>query len=167
MFVQIMYNITTVTSPKKWKKYFEGLLNDRDPSSFTSHQDNFRTFDPQLDGIITKEELRGAIGDLKCGKAAGPDGIYSECLKIFGKKYEEVLLLLMQRIFSNNLYPTQWTIHYLKPIYKKGGVSDPNNFRGLAIGPALAKLFSHIMLRRLDDFIKDKKLTKPNWICQR
>ena len=50
------------------------------------------------------------------------------------------------------------------PIYKKGGVSDPDNFRGLAIGPALAKLFSHIMLKRLNLFIKNKGLLSANQI---
>ena len=65
---------------------------------------------------------------------------------MFGEKFEEILLLLLRRIFANHIYPTQWTNNYLKPIYKKADVSDPDNFRGLAIGPALGKLFSHILL---------------------
>ena len=42
--------------------------------------------------------------------------------------------------------------------------NDPDNFRGLAIGSALAKLFSFILLKRLINFIEYKKLLSPNQI---
>ena len=55
-------------------------------------------------------------------------------------------------------------MHFLKPIYKKGKVRDPDNYRGLAIGPTLAKLYSLILLKRLTTFIKDKNIMSPNQI---
>ena len=152
-------------SPKKWKKYFEELLNEKGfltPQS--THTKETNTFDPLLDGAIKEEELRDAMKELKSGKTPGLDGIYGECLKIFWAKYESILLRLLRRIFANYIYPTQWTTHFLKPIYKKGGAFDPDNFRGLAIGSALAKVFSIIMLKRLNNFIEIKKLISPNQV---
>ena len=140
-------------SPMKWKKYFQALLNEK--HSLTpqcTHIKETNTFNPLLDGAIKEEELKDAMKELKSGKAPGPDGIYGECLKIFWAKYESILLLLLRRIFANYIYPTQWTTYFLKPIYKKGGTFDPDNFRGLAIGSALAKVFSSIMLKRLNNF---------------
>ena len=46
----------------------------------------------------------------------------------------------------------------MKPIYKKGDQFDPDNFRGLAIGAAMTKLYSLILLGRLTEFIKEKEL---------
>ena len=55
-------------------------------------------------------------------------------------------------------------MNFLKPIYKKGNSEDPDNYRGLAIGPVLAKLFSIILLNRLTNYIKLKKLISPKQI---
>ena len=49
-------------------------------------------------------------------------------------------------------------VNFLKPIYKKGSSEDPDNYRGIAIGSALAKLFSIILLNRLTKYINQKKL---------
>ena len=62
------------------------------------------------------------------------------------------------------MYPSQWRSNFLKPIFKKGSTRDPDNYRGLAIGPAFAKLFSFIMLNRLTEFIDIKKLVSPEQI---
>ena len=58
----------------------------------------------------------------------------------------------------------KWRSNYLKPIYKKGDTDDPHNFRGLAIAPTLAKLYSLIMLKRLTNYIKIYKCISPNQI---
>ena len=43
-----------------------------------------------------------------------------------------------------------WAQNILKTIFKKGDISGTNNYRGVAIGVALSKLFSLILLDRLD-----------------
>ena len=110
------------------------------------------------------QELREALASLKAGKAPGPDGILGEYLKIFGHAFEHILLKLIRIIFSEHLYPSKWAMNFIKPIYKKGKVSDPNNFRGLAIGSAFAKLFSIILLKRLEKYIYEKNLLSPKQI---
>ena len=47
---------------------------------------------------------------------------------------------------------------------KKGNTEDPQNFRGLAIASALAKLHGLILLKRLMTYIHDKKFISPNQI---
>ena len=122
------------------------------------------SFDPNLDGRIELKEMREALNQLKKGKAAGPDKIIGEYLKIFAHIHESTFLKFVNVIFSERLYPSQWVTNFLKPIYKKGGTSDPENFRGLAIGSAFAKLFSFILLNRLIKFIDLKKLISPKQI---
>ena len=62
------------------------------------------------------------------------------------------------------IYPSKWNNSFLKPIYKKGDTNDPDNFRGLAIGSAFAKLFSMILLRRLTEYVNLNKILSPNQI---
>ena len=75
-----------------------------------------------------------------------------------------MLLRIINTIFIEKLYPSQWTLNFLTPIFKKGSTKDPDNYRGLAIGSAFAKLFSFILLNRLTEFIDIRKLLSPNQI---
>ena len=88
----------------------------------------------------------------------------TEYLKIFGDIAEPILLKLIRLMFANHIYPTKWTLNFLKPIYKKGNTDNTHNFRGLAIASALAKLYSLIMLKRLTKYIKVNKYISPNQI---
>ena len=155
-------NITTMV----WNEHFKRLLNKQNntPSDEQKGNDTFPTFDPTLDGRITILELRETLKELKSGKAPGPDGVLVEYLKLFGKKYENILHKIINNLFTSSIYPRQWHTNFLKPIYKKGEHDNPNNFRGLAIGSAFSKLFSMVLLKRLTIFVNSKKLLSPNQI---
>ena len=150
-------------STKTWINYFENLLNDENACPIDEHGGQ-RTFEPFLDSMITLKELRDAIGNLKGGKAPGPDEVIGEYLKLFGLAFEDILLKLVNVIFSNHIYPAKWALNFLKPIFKKDSTKDPDNYRGLAIGSAFAKLFSFILLKRLTNFVDIKKLISPQQI---
>ena len=154
---------TDKISPDTWISHFETLLNDNNANP-PDIGEGHRTFEPILDSIICLKELRDALNNLKIGKAPGPDEIIGEYLKLFGQTFEHILLKLINVIFSEQIYPSKWTLNFLKPIFKKGNTSDPANFRGLAISSALAKLFSFILLKRLTNFIDHKKLLSPKQI---
>ena len=157
--------------PSTWATYFKKLLNKNEPDHYTHSNDlypmnpNFTpTFDPSLDGVITAKEMREALEQMKDKKAPGPDGILGEYLKAFGEAFEGILLKIIRQLFSKHVYPPQWNSNYLKPIYKKGEVEDPDNYRGLAIGSSLAKLFSMILLKRLTIFIDQNNVISANQI---
>ena len=157
-------DVTDNILPKIWHKYYKSLLNSTDPNSPESNSRDYPpTYEPILDGVITKEELLTALNDLKRNKI-GPDGVLSDYLKVFGEMYEGYLLKIINGIFSENRYSKDWNINFLKPIYKKGDILDPDNYRGIAIGSSFAKLYSLILLNRLIKFIEDKALISHNQI---
>ena len=94
-------------STNTWINYFNKLVNDTNACVIEEHEEQ-RTFEPSLDGRISSKELREAIGNLKGGKAAGPDEVISEYLRIFGLTFEDILLKLVNVIFSNHIYPAKW-----------------------------------------------------------
>ena len=147
-----------------WIKYFKNLLNEDHPQMKPTEDIFIPTFEPTLDRRITLKELQEALGNLKSGKAAGPDEILGEYLKLFGENFEDILLRLVNVIFYEQIYPSQWTLNFLKPIFKKDSSKDPDNYRGLAIGSTFSKLFSFILLKRLIEFIDIKKLISPGQI---
>ena len=151
---------------EKWINHFKILLNEKTltNSNTNTHINTVNTFDPILDSRISDKELQEALGELKVGKAPGPDEILGEYIKIFGNLFRNILLKLIRHIFAERIYPSNWTVNFLKPIYKKGNKNDPGNYRGLAVGSAFGKLFSIILLNRLIKYINHNNLISPNQI---
>ena len=53
---------------------------------------------------------------------------------------------------------------YLKPVHKKYIISDPGNYRGIAVSSCLSKLFSLVLLNRLHDYVEKTKPLSINQI---
>ena len=63
--------------------------------------------------VPTKEEIQKAIIQLKNGKAAGPDDISAEALKVYIDTSVEMLCPLFVMIWEKNKVPTEWKKGYL------------------------------------------------------
>ena len=164
---------TETISASTWQQYFKTLLNKKIPEEHSKRNIKdildispwkHKSFNPMIDSRITIDEMKEALYKLKNNKSAGPDNILSEYLRIFGESFGNILLKLIRALFARHLYPPQWNTNYLRPIYKKGNVDDPDNYRGLAVGSSFAKLFSQIMLKRLTNYIEKYTLISPNQI---
>ena len=149
--------------PDKWSTYFKQLLNT-DKGQKIQTESRKLPFDPEMDRRIKMEELRTALKISKDGKSFGPDKTIMEYTNYAPDNVLKTLLVLLNAIYSHSKYPSQWTTNYLKVIYKKGDSDDPNNYRGLAIGSCIAKLYSSILLGRLEKFAIKNKIIPPQQI---
>ena len=148
--------------PHEWREHFKNLLNTKN----TQYPDKLNlpiNLNPEMDRQISEEELNIVLARTKRGKARGPDGTLAEYLKYAPENVRKALRHLMNIIFCSATYPTSWTINFLKAIYKAGPTTDPGNYRGLAIGSAIAKLYSTILLNRLEKFVTEENIIS---VCQ-
>ena len=148
--------------PGEWEEHFKTLLNTKNTGQKAKPIPP-NSLNPEMDREITEAELDAVLARSKIGKARGPDGTLAEYLKYAPKNVQKALLRLMNIIFSTATYPTSWTVNFLKAIYKSGATTDPGNYRGLAIGSAIAKLYSAILLNRLEAFVTKENILS---ICQ-
>ena len=153
---------STNIPPDRWVSYFKNLLNT--PNALPLEVPGLKQFIPEMDGKISLTELTEAVTRAKNGKACGPDGIMIEYIKHATENVIKTLLILMNATFCHVIYPKAWSINYLKTLYKKDAKDDPDNYRGLAIGSAIGKLYSMILLQRLEKFIDKNNLLSPNQI---
>ena len=98
---------TDQIKPSAWKDYFTKLLNDSTETPETDVTNFTPTFHPILDRLITMDELRKALLLLKNHKACGCDRISAEYLKAFAENFGDILLKIIQGLFSKNVYPTE------------------------------------------------------------
>ena len=57
--------------------------------------------------------------------------------------------------FNSGIYPEAWVKGCVVPIFKKGNMEDPNNFRGITIISCLGKLFTSVLNARILDWDKE------------
>ena len=113
----------------------------------------------ELNSPFIIEELNHVIDKLlKYGKAAGYDKLKVEFLKAAPQTIRELLLRLINKIFSTSLVPKGWCIGILNLIHKEGPKDNPDNYRGICISSALSKTLSTMMNVRLTKYIAERDI---------
>ena len=100
-----------------------------------------------LNKDITLDELEVCLIRLKNNKAVSEDLISNEFLKNSSQTLCQAILKVFNECLNHGTYP--WNTSYVTPLHKKGSIYDPNNYRAIAVGSNLGKLFSSILLGRL------------------
>ena len=114
-----------------------------------------------LNNEIEYSELNFAIKKLKSGKAVSEDNIMNEFIINSSEKVRSCILQVFNECLKSGIYPWNGTI--ITPLHKKGDRYDPNNYRAIAVGSNLGKLFSAILLERL---IQYKRSVEPDNLSQ-
>jgi len=141
-----------------WYSHFSSLLSCA-VSSATGHYSLNQSIVPPPDSYslssphcpFTGTEILAAINSCKNRKAAGPDRLTYEHLKLT----QDHLCLLWVQLFNECLekgcFPTQWTNSIIQVLFKnKGDPMDPNNYRGIAFLSVTFKVLTKIVASRLD-----------------
>ena len=96
------------------------------------------------------EELKSATFHQKNNSSYGLDNVCSEAIKSSFDLISEYLLNLVNHIFNTGEYPETWGRGIIAPIYKSGDPNLAKNYRGITIGNILSKIYSQILLNRLN-----------------
>ena len=68
-------------------------------------------------------------------------------------EFHDLLIPLLNTLFNgildSGLFPSEWSVAVMVPVFKSGDRNDPNNFRGISLVSCLAKLFTNIINNRL------------------
>ena len=149
-------------SPENWVEYFKSLMNIEYSDNFTVSS-NEEYFIEGLNNTLLNEDispeevLKGARG-LKGSKSCGTDEISNEMLQLSVPVLANEYAYLFSRLLRNGTYPSMWRENMIKPIYKGGGTSDPNNYRGIAISSCFSKMLSKVLFNRLDKYLEDNSI---------
>ena len=150
---------------QKWEDYFSQLFDD--PSNHNTGPryppSNQETCHP-IDAKYTSQELNNTISKLKTKKAAGKDKMLTEFLKASPEHVRELLLRMINTIYSINIVPKSWCLGMISPIHKEGPKEDPDNYRGICIGSALSKVLSTMMNQRLTDYAEENNMIDKSQI---
>ena len=152
--------------------FFKNLYTDAQPIESTRREqlkheatsmiNNQLMTDPlvRLNDNITHDELSAAIKNLSNGKSVSLDLISNEMLKNLRKDMLDAVLTLFNLCLKHGTYP--WTSSTITPMPKGGDPYNPDNYRAIALGSCIGKLFSSILLTRINIFRADTSPEHPN-----
>ena len=145
-----------------WNVHFGQLLN----STSRCNKTETLNLGPELaddhlcNRPFSEMELETCMLSTKDKKATGPDNISNELLKGSFYFLGHLWLMLFNLIWTSCKIVSCWRTSFVKVLYKgKGTISDPNNYRGIALCSHVMKIFTKLVAWRLTSVIKQ---TIPN-----
>ena len=153
-------------------KHFETLLNK--PSSTISEEQKQKEEEvtkfievdrsqlhSDLRAKYTETNICNLISSLKNGKSAYKDGVLNEVLKYAKPSLTPILVKLFNLVEDSGNFPAAWSGNFLVPLFKKGNPTDASNYRGLAVGSNLCKLYTKALNKKLTSYCDTKNIISP------
>ena len=125
-----------------------------------------------LDHPLTQAEIEVALQKLHNGRSGALLGYTSELLRYAKLTATDedpapehllvpCLQLLFNTAFSTGSVPQSWKTSLVTPIFKKGDATDTANYRPIAVGEPLSRLYASILVQRLVHFTQQHDLRSP------
>jgi hypothetical protein len=110
-----------------------------------------------LNTDITLAELLRVLKKLQRNKAAGLDGMKAEFILDAGELLHMSLLTTFNSFLVES-FPKALSTGVVHALFKGGDASKFDNYRGIMVGPILAKLFDMILDKRLSEWAEQHGL---------
>ena len=127
----------------------------------------------QLDAVITPTEVSAAMAALHNGRSAGAAAQPAEFLRYgVAPKCETdtrppthilaaPLAHLFTEVMRRGAIPEGWKTSVITPILKRGDPADTANYRPIAVGVPLVRLYANLLNRRLMSYLEGQGLRAP------
>ena len=98
----------------------------------------------------------------KNNSSYGLDNVCSEAIKSSFDLIPDYLLNIVNHIFNTGEYPESWGHGIIAPIFKSGDPNLEKNYRGITISNILSKIYSQILLNRLNKWAEIYEVLSKN-----
>ena len=108
--------------------------------------------------VISENDVMKVISKLKTSHGFGYDGITSFFIKIALPLISGSLCDLFNFSLFSGIFPTEWKIACVAPIYKSGARDDCSNYRPISVLPVLSRTFEKLIYNQLYQYLDN------NWL---
>ena len=107
---------------------------------------------------ITQTEILNLLHGLVASKASGMDGISAKVLKIAAPVIAPSLALIFNQSISTGIFPSDWKIARVTPIFKTGAKHDMENYRPISVISIVSKIMEKLIYNQLYDYLINSNL---------
>ena len=144
---------TNIVTKIKKKTFFLQDLAWRKPKEIEQKTNNVFMFKP-----VTTAEVSQKLKLLKRKKSAGLDNIPPSLLKDCADSIAPSLTYLINLSFKNGVFPTDWKLTKVVPVYKSSALNNMENYRPISVIPAISKVIESIVHEQLSDYLEKNNL---------
>ena len=94
------------------------------------------------------DEVLAIIDKMKSSKSCGIDNIDSYIIKLTKQEIIAPLTHIINLSIAQGLFPSQWKCAKVVPLFKKGDVTEPKNYRPVALLPVISKIMERLFLTK-------------------
>uniref|UniRef100_A0A669BJZ3 Reverse transcriptase domain-containing protein n=1 Tax=Oreochromis niloticus TaxID=8128 RepID=A0A669BJZ3_ORENI len=135
---------------RRWKEYFEDLLNPTDTSSEEEAESGDEGNDPPISGGEVTEAVKQLLG----GRAPGVDEVRPEFLKALDIVGLSWLTRLYNVAWRSGAVPLDWQTGVVVPIFKRGDRRVCSNYRGITLLSLPGKVYARVLERRVRPLVE-------------
>ena len=107
---------------------------------------------------VTSDNILILINNLKASNTTGLDDISNKMLKVAKNELCEPLTFIINGMIESGEFPDQLKRAKLKPLFKKGDVTDVGNYRPISLLPAISKIFERVIHNQLTQYLTENNL---------
>ena len=139
---------------KEWKTQFEEQLGGVNERKIVGLQVGGSE---QEEREITEEDVDRAIRRLKKRKAPGLDGIPNEAWIYARDILRETVAKVLNKIWQGGVFPEEWRVGVVKPIYKKGCKKLAKNYRPVTLMDIAYKIHAEILRNIIVEKLEEER----------
>ena len=124
-----------------------------DPLAYVNSVDGVFSFQR-----INVQKVIKLLKAIDVSKATGLDKIPNRLLKIAADVVAPSLTGIFNQSLVTGIFPSDWKMAKLSPIFKNGSKSDLNNYRPISVIPTVAKSFEKIIYDQLYQYLNENSL---------
>ena len=91
-------------------------------------------------------------------RRTGLDNIPSKLLKMAASIVSPPLTLISAKSIETGIFPDEWKLTRVTPIFKKGKRNDPNNYRPISVIPTATKIFEKCICDQISEYLNTNNL---------
>ena len=110
---------------------------------------------------IKSSDVLKKLKEVNIAKATGHDKISNKILKIAAPAIFKSLTDFFNFSIVTNIFPIDWKIAKVSPLYKSGKRNDPNNYRPISVLSTIARVFERLIFEQMYTYFTDNKLIEP------
>ena len=134
---------------KAFQEHLELVLNPPDAAPLDPSEFGTPVQIPLLDDPIDPSEIDDVLrNQLKPDKSPGLDGLGPGLFKLLPAQWIIALSFILNVVFFST-YPVVWAYNKLRMVFKKGDRDSCDNYRGISVMSAFAKIYDYILYNRL------------------
>ena len=161
----LLVNNVFILSCKEKAKLFNNFFSKQCSLITNSSELPAITFltEKRIDNItIQSDEIISLIRNLNPNKASGSDGITGKMLLLCDNSAMLPLKIIFENILVTSVYPDEWKLANLTPIFKKGDKQLIKNYRPISLLPICGKIFEKIVFKSLYNYLSANNLITKN-----